>query len=443
VSALLGFCAHFQFEQFFAQETSMARFRRMNKLGTGLILTLVTCGCSAAIDDGSAEELGESAQALYGPTLPTGWNKTKIGAANGAVAANYDPDTGNYRITGSGVGMFQINGQKGADNFYFVNKTVTGDGEVSMFWNTYDGPAELNIDVRSQLNSTSSHVQLGRSSTIYRKDINGPVTTAGYNYAGTWTKLVRRGNTITGYSSADGFYWTPANPPVSVTLGGIGAAAYFGVEVAGGSATATANAELDSMVAGALPLSLTAQGIGGPTPSGSTTIDYQVNGGTFTVKGGGAGVKGTSDSFQFTYRPLVGDGTIIAQVEPPNGTSVVNAGLMLRKSLSSNSSNVFVSMDNQDELLITSRATSGGSTTAPERFNKGSYGGWIKLTRVGNTISSYSSVDGVNWTSFQSATLSDLGSSVYVGIAIASGQNGTLATTTVDSFKFLPNADQP
>lgn len=413
----------------------------MNKLRIGFMLALTTCGCSAEAPN--AEDMGQVAEAVLGPTLPSGFVKTKIGTVSGAVDATYDPSNGDYQIVGSGAGLFKTNGQTGSDNFYFVNKSLVGDGEVTMDFNGYTGSAELNVEVRSQLNATSSHVQLGRSSAIYRQAIGGPVNSVGYNYAGSITKLVRRGNTITGYSSQDGVYWTPSNPPVSVTLTGLGAAAAFGVELASGSATTTETAWLDSLLVGKLPLSLAAQDIGAPSPAGSATIDYNFNGGSFTIRGGGAGIKGTADSFQFTYRTLIGDGTIIAQVEPPNGSSAVSAGLMVRKSLSSNASNVFVAMNNSDELVTTSRTTSGGNTSAPVRFTAGQYGGWMKLTRTGNSIASFSSVDGFNWTPFKTVSLTDLSSTVYVGMAIASGLSGTLGTTTADHFQFAPVADQP
>jgi hypothetical protein len=405
------------------------------------MLALTTCGCSAEAP--SAEDVGQVAEAVFGPTLPSGFVKTKIGTVGSAVDATYDPGNGDYQIVGSGAGLFKTNGQTGSDNFYFVNKSLAGDGEVTMDFSGYTGNAELNIEVRSQLNATSSHVQLGRSSAIYRQAINGPVNSVGYNYAGTLTKLVRRGNTITGYSSSDGVYWTPANPPVSVTLSGIGAAAAYGVELASGSPTGTETGWLRSLLVGRLPLSLTAQDVGAPTPAGSANINYAFNGGSFTLSGGGAGIKGTADAFQFTYRTLVGDGTVIAQVEPPNGSAAVSAGLMVRKSLSSNASNVFVAMNNSDELVTTSRTTSGGNTSAPVRFTAGQYGGWIKLTRTGSSIASFSSVDGVTWTPFRTVSLTDLSSTVYVGLAIASSASGTLGTTTADHFQFAPVADQP
>jgi hypothetical protein len=116
---------------------------------------------------------------------------------------------------------------------------------------------------------------------------------------------------------------------------------------------------------------------------------------------------------------------------------------MIRKSLGNNASNTFVAMNNSDELVTTSRTTSGGNTSAPVRFTAGQYGGWMKLTRTGSSVASYSSVDGVNWTPFKTVSLTDLGSTVYVGMAISSGQSGTLGTTTADHFQFAPVADQP
>ena len=93
-----------------------------------------------------------------------------------------------------------------------------------------------------------------------------------------------------------------------------------------------------------------------------------------------------------------------------------------------------------DELLTTARATSGGQTTAPEPFRAGAYGGWIKLVRSGTTVTSYSSVDGVSWDNFKGVTLSDLGTTAQVGIAISSGQTAPSAPRRWITSSFSPTS---
>jgi uncharacterized protein YmfQ (DUF2313 family) len=77
------------------------------------------------------------------------------------------------------------------------------------------------------------------------------------------------------------------------------------------------------------------------------------------------------------------------------------------------------------------RQTTGGSSvgtaglmvTAPY---------WVKLTRVGSTVTAYQSADGVSWSLVATDTI-NLPSSVWIGIVVSSHSTSTLATATFDS----------
>jgi hypothetical protein len=412
-----------------------------------LALALAAAGCgdvAGATDDDAPAAVRE---AVAGPTLPAGFAVTKLGTVNGAVGATYDPANGAWSVTGGGVGLFATTGKAGADNTTFVNKSLAGDGEVTMRWGFIAStPNETRAMIRSQLNATSSYAALGLrapATTVVNDESSraaiGGVVTAG-NRSDTFggVKLVRRGNAVTGYVSYDSIAWQRASPPLALTLGGVGGAAFFGVEVASGSATGVSRVDFDEFQVGRLPLGLVAQDVGNPTPAGASGVDYDNDGGTITARGAGLGVKGTSDSFQFTYRTLAGDGRISARLAPPNGsTAGVRGGLMLRRSLAANASNAFLSMSNSDELLLNSRSVTGGAASAEQAF-AGSFAGWVQLERQGNTVTASSSLDGRQWTTFRSVTLSDLGSTVDVGIAVTNGGGGALAQVDVDHFWFSP-----
>ena len=69
------------------------------------------------------------------------------------------------------------------------------------------------------------------------------------------------------------------------------------------------------------------QDLGSPSPAGS----YSETSGTYTVNGGGTDINGTSDKFQFVYKSLTGDGSIIARVINVEDTdSWAKAGVMFR-----------------------------------------------------------------------------------------------------------------
>ena len=57
----------------------------------------------------------------------------------------------------------------------------------------------------------------------------------------------------------------------------------------------------------------------------------------------------------------------------------------------------------------------------------------MKLTRAGNTFTAHQSVDGSTWTQIGSAVTISMTSSVYVGLALTSHNNGVLNTATLDN----------
>jgi hypothetical protein len=392
---------------------SMTKRRPLSAVLGGLfMLGAAACGAPEG-----ALELRQGA--VYGPP-PAGWTTSVIGNL-GANTTNvlYDPAIGEYYVQSGGAGLFgpYAGTGTGSDAVLFLNKAFAGDGEITAdLVGASSSAAPLGaIMIRSQLNPTSSHGALGyyvqpngfsSEEIAYRSAIGGASAKRDISWPGAWVKLVRRGNTVTAYTSQAGDVWTPTNPPLSVTLGGVGASAFYGLTVASGSTTDYFAMVYQDVRIGKLPFDLKNQDIGGPTPAGGTSINYDT-GGTFVVKGAGAGIKGTSDSFQFASRPLAGNGTLVARLEPPNGPGNGRAGLMLRNGTGGNASNVFVGMTNSDELVFTSRTKNGAATSADQLFTK-SFSGWVKLDRQGTKVTAYSSVDGTTWDLFASATLTDL-----------------------------------
>src|SRR5207245_679763 len=101
-----------------------------------------------------------------------------------------------------------------------------------------------------------------------------------------------------------------------------------------------------------LTLTVTATATSLPTPwtnqdlvpsTGGTGSSY--GSGTFTLSGWGCCLSGQTDSAQFAYQPLTGDGTIIARVASlANFTGSAKVGLIIRDTLAPESMNAFVGM---------------------------------------------------------------------------------------------------
>ena len=157
--------------------------------------------------------------------------------------------------------------------------------------------------------------------------------------------------------------------------------------------------------------------------SGSATYSS----GIFTVNAGGLDIWDASDQFHFVYQAISGDAEIVARVD---SLTMVNdftsAGVMIRGALSGSASHGFSAVIASGPAYYRRRLSAGGLTTSV----RGSQTGpplWVRLVRQGTSVTSYSSTDGVTWTTLGSDTIA-LGTTVYVGLAV-NGHDATTRTT--------------
>jgi hypothetical protein len=166
--------------------------------------------------------------------------------------------------------------------------------------------------------------------------------------------------------------------------------------------------------------------------------------GQFSVTGTGLnGLGGTSDSFEFASVPVTGDVTIIGRIpSSPVGPLATNlaVGLMLRTDLTSSSPYALIGAGRQSgaqSLLATfrTRSTAGGLPAS-------TYGSafvppyWFKLVRSGNTITGFTSGNGVDWAQLGLTLTSITAPTIYAGIAVANATanctGATVLTAAVD-----------
>ena len=119
--------------------------------------------------------------------------------------------------------------------------------------------------------------------------------------------------------------------------------------------------------------------------------------GTFTVNGAGAWLGGSADAFHFVYQPLSGNGSIVAQIV--SLSSGATAGVMIRQGLDSASADGATLDTAPGSYLVEFNVrTAEGGNTLQSAIGVPAPPYWVELVRSGNTLSSYASPDGVNWT---------------------------------------------
>jgi regulation of enolase protein 1 (concanavalin A-like superfamily) len=362
--------------------------------------------------------------------LPSGWTHADIGSPAVAGSAGSVGDT----ITVSGAGA-DVGGS--SDEFHFAYQEASGDADfrvrVAALQNA-SADTKAGLMIRESLADDAQHafmfVSAGQGLAFQRrtKDGRASVQVSGPSAAPpVWLRLVRKGNIFTAYSSSTGAAWTL----VGSARVNMNARTYIGLAVTSHvptQAAAAAFTNLSSGFSSSLPIPWTAADIGSPLLSGAAAASA----GTFTLAGTGRDIWGTSDQFQYVYRPVTGDTEIVAWIaglQAADGAS--KAGIMIRENLQGPAAHASMFVTGSNGWTFQQRFSPGAvsySTTG----SAGGAPGWVRLVREGNLFSAYQSEDGSLWTFVGSDTIA-MPATVYVGLAVTSHVVSATATATISN----------
>jgi len=385
---------------------------------------------------GSPSEIdlsGTSGSGTSAP-LPSPWSDQDVGSVGAAGRSSYAAST--FTVTGAGADVWGA-----ADAFHFAYQKLTGDGSIVARVATLQYVAawtKAGVMVRQSLDPAAAHasifVSAGKGFAFQRRPVAGGTTTstsAGPGAAPGWVKLTRTGSIVTASTSLDGTTWTVVGQDgiaLSSTM-------YIGLVVSSHAAGTVATATFDDVL-------VTSTASGPSLPSGFATADIgdvgqtgtaSVSGSMVTVKGGGADVWGTADALRYVYRPLPGDGTLVARVRAvQNVAPWTKAGIMIRQSLDPSSAHAFMIVSAAKGIVFQRRTASGGLTTSTAPA-PGAAPQWLKLVRKGQLVTAYVSATGTTWTKSGQDTI-DLEGQVWAGLAVSSHSLAATATATFDNF---------
>ena len=150
------------------------------------------------------------------PPPPT-WSSQDIGAV--AAAGSFTDNGSSLSVTGSGADIWST-----ADEFRYVYRSLNGDGEiiarVSSLTNT-DPWAKAGVMMRESLAANSRFALMlmtpgaNGAAFQYRTSTGGSAAPSNsqdnVSTIPRWIRLVRQGNTFSGYTSANGTTWTLRN----------------------------------------------------------------------------------------------------------------------------------------------------------------------------------------------------------------------------------------
>lgn len=167
------------------------------------------------------------------------------------------------------------------------------------------------------------------------------------------------------------------------------------------------------------------------TPHLPGSADYDSATDTWTVTGGGWDIfDDGAEQYHFVHTDLVGDGTVSAQVTSVQNTSNwAKGGLALRDGTATGAAYAAVVVTPGAGAMFGWRNTANGSVTwvtvagvAPPQY--------LKLGRVGQSVSAYYSANGTSWTQIGTTQSIALGATAQAGLAVAAHTNSQDNTST-------------
>ncbi len=172
----------------------------------------------------------------------------------------------------------------------------------------------------------------------------------------------------------------------------------------------------------------------------TTTLSSGSTVNTWTVDGGGAGITGTSDQFNFAYDPSAGNNSVSAKLNSltNNGTGSSQAGVMFRSSTDSNDPFAALLQTSANQLVFEYRSTTGGSVTSTTLSSVSVGSEYLDLVRSGNSFSAYYGTTGTTWTQLGSTiTLSAMPSTANAGLAVSADYNPQLASASFSNVQII------
>lgn len=154
--------------------------------------------------------------------------------------------------------------------------------------------------------------------------------------------------------------------------------------------------------------------------------------GELTVRGAGSDIGSASDQLHFTYVPLVGNGTITAQLSAEQFASGSDkVGVMFRESTNANARIAAALLDSgPDNPRFPTRSSPGGNMSWQQTADLVNAPLWLRVTRSGNSFSGYFSTNGIVWTQIGTSVTIAMSGSALAGLAVCSRNPAGLNVST-------------
>ena len=156
--------------------------------------------------------------------------------------------------------------------------------------------------------------------------------------------------------------------------------------------------------------------------------------GTYTLSGAGVINTGSPYAFNFKYTALTGDFTFTARISTQGGNAdSARAGVLATDAISGTPAYAWTARySSTGDIRAAINANNKSSLSG---FNASTLPVWVRMQRRGNALYSAASTDGVNWT--EKTNLSLTATTLYVGLALSSGNNDATVTADFDNVTII------
>ncbi len=170
-------------------------------------------------------------------------------------------------------------------------------------------------------------------------------------------------------------------------------------------------------------------------------------GGDVYICGTGGVIWGSTDTFRYAYQVVSSPNVeIIARLREwgasPAAGDYAQTGVMIRNSTSPGAAHGFLVTNESYGTFMDWRPSDGSNT---QETSDGGYNVplWFKVVKIGNTISTFRSADGSNWTPVGGGQTVTLGSTYLVGFAVSSDHANHYAHAIYDSISINTSITAP
>jgi hypothetical protein len=175
--------------------------------------------------------------------LPAGWLDQDIGSVGIAGSASYA--SGTFTLSGAGASVWGT-----ADGFHFAYRVLSGDGTIIARVVSASPSTAVGVMIRETLNADSTELftaYYNQNMYMNYRASTGASTSQAVGGSATlpyWVKVVRTGNTLSGYSSPDNVNWVQLGTSQTISMA---VPVYIGLGVTSNSTSSLATATFDSV----------------------------------------------------------------------------------------------------------------------------------------------------------------------------------------------------